>query len=189
MWSNLGAAREGFVGMEKDDGILTRLCLGGAALLVVALMLGIVAQVICAALDLNPIASFETALPILGRAITLNSLLDAQWHLLVIVGLVPAGLVWLRDGHVRVDFLYQRQSPRTRARIDLAGNLAFALPFFALILPAAWDFTARAWRSDEGSRSGGLNDLWLIKAVLPFGLALLALAVAWETLKLLRRAR
>lgn len=189
MWSNPATAREGLAGMETDEGRLARLCLGGAALLVVALMLGIVAQVVCALFDINPLAAFESALPLLGRAVTLNSLLDAQWHLLVIVGLVPAGLVWLRGAHVRVDFLYQRQSPRMQARIDLCGNLLFALPFLALILPAAWDFTARAWRADEGSRSGGLNDLWLIKAVLPLGLALLALAVAVETFRLLRRAR
>jgi TRAP-type mannitol/chloroaromatic compound transport system permease small subunit len=47
----------------------------------------------------------------------------------------------------------------------------------------------RAWTSDEAARNGGLNDLWLIKAVLPLGLALLALAVVIETLRLLRAAR
>ena len=110
-------------------------------------------------------------------------------HLLVITGLLPAGLVWLSNAHVRVDFFYQPRSDRTKARIDLAGNLLFALPFLVMVLPAAWDFTHRAWRSDEGSASGGLNDLWLIKAFLPLGMALLALALAVETLRLLRRAK
>lgn len=175
--------------MEEKSSLWAQALLHGLSWLVILLMLGIVLQVLCSALDINPLAQFESVLPLLGRAVTLNSLLDLQWHLLVIVGLLPAGVVWLRDAHVRVDFLYQKRSDRTKARIDLAGNLLFALPFLVMILPAAWDFTHRAWRSDEGSRSGGLNDLWLIKAFLPLGMALLALAIAIETIRLLRRAK
>ena len=44
----------------------------------------------------------------------------------------------------------------------------------------------RAWSSGEGSRNGGLNDLWLIKATLPIGIALLALAALYETVRLIR---
>ncbi|MEL6205315.1 MAG: TRAP transporter small permease subunit [Pseudomonadota bacterium] len=167
---------------------------GGGAVSVLAfgvilLMLAVVLQVVCSFFDVNPLVSFAEPWPVLGRAITLNSLLDLQWHLLVIVGLLPAGLVWLRGGHVRVDFLYEGRSDRWRARVDLVGNLLFAAPFLVLILPASWDFAMRARASGEGSRNGGLEDLWLIKAVLPLGLALLSLALIIETIGLLRRAR
>ena len=155
----------------------------------VALMLVIVAQVVCSAFDINPVSTFADSLPLLGKAVTLNTLLDIQWHLLVVVGLLPAGLVWLRDKHVRVDFLYVHQPRRRQVWVDLAGNLIFALPFFVLMLPAAWRFMLRAWTSDEGSRNGGLADLWLIKAVLPLGLALLAVAVLAETTRLARATR
>ncbi|QBY01354.1 TRAP transporter small permease subunit [Rhodophyticola sp. CCM32] len=153
------------------------------------LMAAIVAQVICSALDVNPLAEFTTDWALIGGAVTLNSLLDLQWHLLVVAGLLPTGLVWLRDVHVRVDFLYQNRSRATRARINLIGNLLFATPFLALALPASWNFMIRAWTSDEGSRNGGLNDLWLVKTVLPLGLALLAIAILFETLRLIRVAR
>lgn len=159
------------------------------AIALIVMMCAIVVQVLASALDINPIVAFTTALPLLGKSITLNSLLDFQWHLLVMVGLIPAGLVWLANKHVRVDFLYQNRSDRMQARIDLAGNLIFAVPFFALGLPAAWSFMTRAWTSDEGGRNGGLNDLWLIKAVLPLGLGLLALAILIETLRLIRASR
>lgn len=183
-------AREARPEMEEENGSpWAQALLRGLSWLVIVLMLGIVLQVACNALDINPLARFDTALPLLGKAITLNTLLDLQWHLLVITGLLPAGLVWLSNAHVRVDFFYQPRSDHTKARIDLAGNLLFALPFLVMILPAAWDFTTRAWRSDEGSASGGLNDLWLIKAFLPLGMALLALALAVESLRLLRRAK
>ncbi|SEW12465.1 Tripartite ATP-independent transporter, DctQ component [Aliiroseovarius sediminilitoris] len=159
------------------------------AIALIAMMSGIVVQVVFSTFDINPILSFMRAVPLLGKAITLNSLLDIQWHLLVIIGLIPAGLVWQANKHVRVDFLYQNRSNRTKARIDLVGNLIFAVPFFALGLPAAWSFMMRAWASDEGGRNGGLNDLWLIKAVLPLGLTLLAVAILIETIRLIRASR
>ena len=169
--------------------IFATLSIGALAVAMLALMLSIVAQVVFSAFDVNPVLAFGAEVPLLGRAVTLNTLLDLQWHLLVLAGLLPAGLVWLMDGHVRVDFLYRRVTDRARARVDLIGNIVFAAPFLALSLPAAWTFLMRAWTSDEASRNNGLNDLWLIKSVLPAGLALLALAVLIETLRLLRAAR
>lgn len=168
---------------------LENICLSALGIGLIVLMFAIVAQVACSALDINPLMGFAQAKLLLGDAVTLNSLLDLQWHLLVITGLFPAGLVWLMDRHVRVDFLYDTRLPRTKARINLIGNLLFAAPFFALVLPAAWAFMVRAWTSDEGSRNGGLNDLWVIKAVIPLGLGLLALAIAFETLRLIKAAR
>lgn len=168
---------------------LKQMCLSLLAVALILLMGTIVLQVLFSATDVNPVATFSQVLTLVGTAVTLNSLLDFQWHLLVAVGLIPAGLVWLMDAHVRVDFLYQNRTPRTQARINLLGNLLFAGPFFALVLPASWDFMLRAWTSDEGSRNGGLNDLWLIKAVLPLGLALFALAVLVETLRLVRAVK
>lgn len=156
---------------------------------VILLMGAIVVQVVCSALDLNPLVVFSTALPLLGKAVTLNSLLDFQWHLLVIVGLLPAGIVWLEKAHVRVDFIYDSLGTPWKIRIDLVGNLLFALPFFLFMLPASVNFMLRAWKADEASRNGGLNDLWLIKSILPLGLLLLALAVLIETVRLIRAAR
>lgn len=115
----------------------------GAGLIV--LIDAIVLQVVCSALDLNPIATFEQGYLLVGDIISLNSLLDSQWHLLVITGLLPAGLVWLMDRHVRVDFFYNKRTERAQARINLAGAVLFAAPFFALVLPASFGFVARAW--------------------------------------------
>lgn len=160
--------------------------LGGA---LIALMGAIVLQVVCSALDINPLLGFARAYAFVGDAVTLNTLLDLQWHLLVICGLLPAGLVWITDRHVRVDFIYARRREKTQARINLLGNLLFAAPFLALALPASWKFMRRAWSTGEGSSNGGMNDLWLIKAVLPLGLGLLAVAVAIETIRLVRQVK
>ncbi|WP_371225447.1 TRAP transporter small permease subunit [Roseovarius sp. 2305UL8-3] len=156
------------------------------SVLVIVLMLAVAAQVFCSFFDINPLASFDSALPLLGKSITLNSLLDLQWHLFALIALVPSGIVLLRGKHVRVDFLYSTLRPGKRRMVDLLGHLIFALPFFIMALPAGWDFAMRAWRSGEGSRNGGLNDLWVIKLVLPLGLGLLALAIVIEVVRLLR---
>ena len=159
----------------------------GAA--VVILMLAITLQVVCALFDINPIAVFAGDLPLLGQALTLNSLLDFQWHLLAMIALLPAALVWLRDGHVRVDFLYARQSERRRAWTELLGHLILTAPFLALTIPAAWTFMMQAYASGQGSRNAGLNDLFLIKAVLPIGLGLLAMVLVFDIAKQIRRLR
>ncbi len=154
-----------------------RLVLNAFGLLVVVLMAAIVAQVICSRLDINPIAEFAISWPVVGTRITLNSLLDAQWHLLVLIALLPAWLVWRRDGHVRVDFIYAKLAPGTRSLIELAGHVIFAAPFLFVSIPAAWSFMESALRSGQGSSNDGLNDLFLIKGALPFGLAFLAVVM------------
>ena len=40
---------------------------------------------------------------------------ELEWHLFGVMFLLGAGYTLLQDGHVRVDVLYQRFSPRTRA--------------------------------------------------------------------------
>ena len=173
-------------GMRRDWGWLSRFPLMWLAWAVIVLAGAIALQVLASALDLNPLVRFGATLPLVGDALWLNGLLDLQWHLLVAIGLLPAGIVWLRDRHVRVDVIQARLPPRGQAVVDLIGNLVFAAPFLTLIVPAAWAFARRAWTLDEGSASGGLNDLWLVKSLLPLGLALLAVAIALETVRLAR---
>lgn len=174
---------------DQIHGRLEKVVMPLLAALLIILMCAIVTQVFCSALDINPLAQFQSALPLLGNAITLNSLLDFQWHLLLITGLIPIGIVWSIDRHVRVDFIYQRFSPTGKNKIDLLGNLLFAAPFLVLVVPAAWSFFLRAWVSDEGSANGGLNDLWFIKGLIPLGMVLLAIAIMLECVRLLKSYR
>lgn len=153
------------------------------ATLLLVLIGAISLQVLCSAFSINPLLTFSRKLPLIGDALSLNSLLDFQWHLLVVIGLLPAGLVWLKNQHVRVDYFYSKLSASRRSVVDVIGGVVFALPFFFLIIPASVNFAQRAWKSSEGSRNNGLNDLWLIKSVLPVGMALLALAVLLEILR------
>jgi TRAP-type mannitol/chloroaromatic compound transport system permease small subunit len=72
-----------------------------------------------------------------------------------------------RDGHVRVDILYQRLSQRGRAWVDLLGTLLLLVPVCVLILWLGWDYVLQSWRLKEGSReAGGLAGVYLLKSLI-----------------------
>ena len=163
-------------------GILLTLCASG----IFAMMLAVVVQVIASRTGLTTIVAFDASWPLFGNAITLNSLSDFQWYLLAAVALLPAGIVWLRDRHVRVDFAYCRFGLHGKAAVDLGGLIVFALPFLVLIIPYAWEATLQSLARGEKSPNGGLIDRYLVRSMLPIGLGLLLLAMLFEAWQLLR---
>jgi len=85
------------------------------------------------------------------------------------------------DGHVRVDVLAQRLTPRTRAWIELIGHVVFLLPLCALIGWYSWDYVAASWRVREASPdTGGLPYVYLLKSLLPASAVLLGLQALAE---------
>ncbi len=174
---------------KRPLGKLERRFMSIMSVLILCLMCFIVLQVFGSFFDLNPLVTFVETWPFVGQAITLNSLLDFQWHLLAVISLLPAGYVWWIDGHVRVDFLYSNYGPKGKARANLTGDLLFALPFLVASIPAAYRFALRSLTSGEGSRNGGLNELFVIKSLLPLGLIVLLVFVVLECWRLLRRVR
>jgi len=103
---------------------------------------------------------------------------------------MPACLVWRRDGHVRVGFICSTLTPRHKAAFEIAGHIFLTAPFLFLCTPAAWRFMMNAYTSDQGSRNDGLNDLFLVKAMLPIGLGLLLVIMLidlrWQIARLRR---
>lgn len=158
------------------------------AILIILLMLTIAIQVISSWLGVNPLVKFQKSLLLFGKSITTNSLTELQWHLLVLVGLLPCALVWRMNGHVRVDFLYAKYGSKYRSRVDFLGNVFLTLPFLALCLPASWRFAVRAWRIAETSSNAGLIDRFLVKGILPLGFFILAVIVLLELPQLFRQA-
>jgi TRAP-type mannitol/chloroaromatic compound transport system permease small subunit len=79
-------------------------------------------------------------------------------------------------GHVRVDVFYAGASPRTKAKVDLAGAVLLLLPFMLLLVFVATPYVARAWTILERSReAGGLPFVFLLKTLIPLFALLLAL--------------
>jgi TRAP-type mannitol/chloroaromatic compound transport system permease small subunit len=102
---------------------------------------------------------------------------ELQWHIYGIGFLLGIGYCLQADRHVRIDVVAERFSPRTRAAIEVAGILIFLLPFAIGVTIEGGKLAYTAWHLSETSASpGGLPYRWVIKAFIPLGFALIALA-------------
>lgn len=112
-----------------------------------------------------------------------NAFIELQWYLFSGVFLLGAGYVFLKNIHVRIDFVSSRLSARTRSWIDIAGIIAFLVPFCGLIIYLSWPLFFKAWQSGEMSQSAGGLIRWPVYLLLPVGMALLLLQSASELIK------
>ena len=89
-------------------------------------------------------------------------------------------------GHVRVDLLYPRFSPRQQAMVGVGGFLFLLLPVCIYFFWVSWDYVALSWRIGErSSEAGGLAGLYWLKSlllVLPVLLGLQGLSEALKSL-------
>ena len=66
-----------------------------------------------------------------------NAWLEAQWSLFAAVFMLGAGYAFLRNAHVRIDFLANKLSPQGRNWIDIIGIVVFLLPLTLQALMAS----------------------------------------------------
>ncbi len=93
---------------------------------------------------------------------------EMEWHLFAMVFLFGIAYGLKEDGHVRVDVLYDRFTPRNKAIVNIAGTLFFLLPLSLLIIEGSVWYVQEAYTSGEISGDpGGLPHRWLIKLVIP----------------------
>ena len=112
-----------------------------------------------------------------------NALLEIQWYLFAGVFLLGAGYVFLRNAHVRIDFISARLSPRTRNWIDVFGIVAVLFPFCLLLIALSWPLFTMALASGEMSQNAGGLIRWPVYALVPLGFALLMLQGMSELIK------
>lgn len=112
-----------------------------------------------------------------------NAWLEIQWYLFGALFLLGAGYTLKHNGHVRIDLVYGRLSPRGRAAVDVAGGLLFLLPMALLLAWFAWPMFAESWTTNELSPDAGGLLRWPVKLLLPAGFALLALQGVAEVIK------
>lgn len=90
--------------------------------------------------------------------------------------MLAAAWAYGRDAHVRVDLLWSRWSPRTRAAVELVGVVLFLLPWTIVLAWSARGFVALSWAVREPSpQAGGLPGLYLVKTAIPLTALLLLL--------------
>lgn len=112
-----------------------------------------------------------------------NSLLEIQWYLFAAVFMLGAGYGFLRNSHVRIDFISNKLSDRTRNWVDIVGIVAVLLPLCVMTIDLSWPYFTRALASGEMSQNAGGLVRWPAYAMIPLGFGLLLLQSLSELIK------
>jgi TRAP-type mannitol/chloroaromatic compound transport system permease small subunit len=112
-----------------------------------------------------------------------NGLLEIQWYLFAGVFLLGAGYGFLKNSHVRIDFVSGMLSARTRNWIDVGGILLALFPFCFLCIYLSWPLLVQAYNTGEMSSNAGGLIRWPVYAMVPLGFGLLMLQGVSELIK------
>ncbi len=81
--------------------------------------------------------------------------------------MLAAAYTLLYKGHVSIDIIYQKFSPRTRGVLDLFTYLVFFFPFVFIVLYQGVVYTEISWSMGETSGSAELPIVPQVKMVIP----------------------
>lgn len=155
--------------------------------LVLGVMLAVLATVVMNAFSANELVRWDEKVLLLGKAITINTMTELQWHLFGLLTLIGGSYAMHANMHVRVDMLHHRMSKATRHWVEIIGHLLLLIPFCILIAWLSKHMVQMSYVSGEQSNYGGLTDRYLIKGALPAGLILLALGALGQVFDRLAR--
>ncbi len=140
-------------------------------------LISVLVAVIASALRANEILGWGVDIPLFGDNLTVNDVIDLEWHFFAVMVMVGGTYAYLDDRHVRSDLIYASLSPSTRKWIDSLGDIFLMLPFTAVMCWLSIGFVMRSYNSGEGSDYGGMLDRFLIKSTIPIGFAILFLVI------------
>jgi TRAP-type mannitol/chloroaromatic compound transport system permease small subunit len=112
-----------------------------------------------------------------------NAWLELQWYLFAAVFLLGAGYVFLKNAHVRIDFISSRLTPRARNWIDVIGIIVFLIPLCLIVIVLSWPLFYNAFTSGEMSQNAGGLIRWPVFLMIPLGFSLLLLQALSELIK------
>lgn len=112
-----------------------------------------------------------------------NAYLELQWYLFGAIFMLGAAYTLQRDGHVRVDVLQSRLSPKAKAWIDLVGIMVFMLPFCVMVFWLSLPWVMSSWHLLETSPNPGGLPRYPIKTVVPVAFVLLFLQGVSQLIK------
>ena len=112
-----------------------------------------------------------------------NGLLEIQWYLFAAVFLLGAGYGFLKNSHVRIDFISTKLSDRARNWVDVVGIVLVLFPFCLITISLSWSFFLQAFNSGEMSQNAGGLIRWPAYALIPAGFTLLLFQGLSELIK------
>lgn len=116
-------------------------------------------------------------------SLTSNAFMEVQWYLFGAAFMLGAGYAFLRNVHVRIDFVSSKLSAHTRNWIDILGIIVFLIPLCILMIDLSWPLFYRAWVSGEMSSNAGGLIRWPILLMIPAGFAILLVQAFSELIK------
>lgn len=112
---------------------------------------------------------------IFGRGLLV--LEEVEWHLYAVVIMMSMSYAMTENIHVRVDVFHRNFSPKTVIIVEILGLLFLFAPFVYAIFDQSIPYVMQSYKIHETSDSpSGLPYRYLIKAVIPASMFLLALA-------------
>ena len=115
--------------------------------------------------------------------ISSNGFLEIQWYLFAGVFLLGAGFAFMRNVHVRIDFISTKLSKRTNTIIDIAGIIVFVIPLCLIMVRLSWPLFATALVTGEMSQNAGGLIRWPAYLLMPLGFGLLFIQALSELVK------
>jgi TRAP-type mannitol/chloroaromatic compound transport system permease small subunit len=112
-----------------------------------------------------------------------NAYLEIQWYLFAAVFMLGAGYAFLRNVHVRIDFISSKLSKRTNTIIDAVGIVVFLIPLCLILINLSWPLFYSTWQTGEMSQNAGGLIRWPVMALLPLGFFILLLQAISELIK------
>ncbi|MEO5772289.1 MAG: TRAP transporter small permease subunit [Burkholderiaceae bacterium] len=112
-----------------------------------------------------------------------NAFLEIQWYLFAAVFMLGAGYVFLRNAHVRIDFISSKLSKRTNTLVDILGIVIFTIPLSLILVSLSWPVFERAFVSGEMSQNAGGLIRWPAMLLIPVGFSLLIAQCVSELIK------
>lgn len=98
---------------------------------------------------------------------------ELEWHLMAPICLLGLSYALLHDGHVKVDILYGRFSPKLQRLVDVVSML-LVCAVVAFLIYVSIPYVMQSYSIGETSPDpGGLSHRWMLKALLPLGFLLL----------------
>jgi len=105
--------------------------------------------------------------------ISSNAYLEIQWYLFAGVFMLGAGYAFLRNAHVRIDFIASKLSKRTNTIIDTVGIVVFLIPLCIILIALSWPLFYNSWVTGEMSQNAGGLIRWPVMLLMPLGFAIL----------------
>ena len=145
--------------------------------LALGVLASVLVAVIASAMRANVMLDWGVDIPLFGDNLTVNDVIDLEWHFFAIMVMIGGTYAYMDDKHVRSDLIYAGLSQSKKKWIDTLGDVFLMMPFAAVMCWLSIGFVMRSYNSAEGSDYGGMLDRFLIKSTIPIGFAILFLVI------------